>query len=204
MVLPGNHEASCAEFDGPGNILTAYLNDNLVNATVNASALTYYSCPPSQRNFTAFQNRFNMQGAKTGGKGNFWYSFDYGNAHFVSLDGETDFAYSPEWPFARDVSGNETLPKESETFVTDSGPFGAINGSWSNNAAYEQVKWLAADLAAVNRTTTPWIIAMSHRPMYSSETASYQKNVRNAFEGLMLQYGVDAYMSGHSKRIPTT
>lgn len=49
MVLPGNHEASCGEFDGPGNIMTAYLNDDISNGTVNATGLTYYSCPPSQR-----------------------------------------------------------------------------------------------------------------------------------------------------------
>lgn len=49
MVLPGNHEASCGEFDGPGNILTAYLNNGISNGTADSSALTYYSCPPSQR-----------------------------------------------------------------------------------------------------------------------------------------------------------
>lgn len=49
MVLPGNHEASCAEFDGPGNVLTAYLNKGQPNGTAAKSALTYYSCPPSQR-----------------------------------------------------------------------------------------------------------------------------------------------------------
>lgn len=138
-----------------------------------------------------------MHGNETGGVGNFWYSFDYGMAHFVSLDGETDFAYSPEYPFARDITGNETLPTENQTFITDSGPFGYINGSWKDNKAYEQYQWLSADLAAVNRTKTPWVIAMSHRPMYSSEVASYQRNVRNAWEALMLQHGVDAYFSGH-------
>lgn len=65
-----------------------------------------------------------MPGNETGGVSNFWYSFDYGNAHFVSMDGETDFPYSPEYPFVRDVTGNETLPTENQTFVTDSGPFG--------------------------------------------------------------------------------
>lgn len=49
MTLPGNHEASCAEFDGPGNIMTAFLNDDELNSTAAKSALTYYSCPPSQR-----------------------------------------------------------------------------------------------------------------------------------------------------------
>ena len=142
-----------------------------------------------------------MPGAETGGRSNFWYSFDYGLAHFVALDGETDFAYSPEWPFARDVNGEGTevpeLPTERQTFVTDSGPFGAINGNWSDNNAYEQVQWLKKDLAAVDRTKTPWVIAMSHRPMYSSEVSSYQRNVRNAFESILLAGGVDAYFSGH-------
>ncbi len=49
MVLPGNHEASCGEFDGPNNQLTAYLNHNITNGTEATSDLTYYSCPPSQR-----------------------------------------------------------------------------------------------------------------------------------------------------------
>lgn len=50
MVLPGNHEAACAEFDGPGQLLASYLNLNQTNTTSPSSnKLTYYSCPPSQR-----------------------------------------------------------------------------------------------------------------------------------------------------------
>lgn len=49
MVTPGNHDDTCAEFDGPGNVLTAYLNGNATNSTAPESELTYYSCPPSQR-----------------------------------------------------------------------------------------------------------------------------------------------------------
>ena len=138
-----------------------------------------------------------MPGQETGGVSNFWYSFDYGLAHFISLDGETDFAYSPEKSFAYDIKGNETLPSESETFATNSGPFGTVTGSYKDNKAYEQYQWLAKDLASIDRKKTPWVFAMSHRPMYSSETASYQKNLRAAFEGLLLEHGVDAYFSGH-------
>lgn len=54
MTLPGNHEASCGEFDGPGNILTAYLDDDKANGTAPNSTLTYYSCPPSQRSVCRF------------------------------------------------------------------------------------------------------------------------------------------------------
>jgi len=49
MVNPGNHEAACAEGDGPNHILGNYLNLNRPNDTTDKSALTYYSCPPSQR-----------------------------------------------------------------------------------------------------------------------------------------------------------
>ena len=196
MVLPGNHEATCSEFDGPGNTMTAYLNNNQTNSTAPESALTYYSCPPSQRNFTAYQNRFRMPGQESGGVSNFWYSFDYGLAHFVSIDGETDFAKSPEYPFVADLTGTETKPQENETYVTDSGPFGYINGSYKLNQNYEQIQWLTKDLAAVDRTKTPWVIAMTHRPMYSSQVSSYQKNVRAAFEGLLLENGVDMYVAG--------
>jgi hypothetical protein len=198
MVLPGNHEASCAEFDGPGNIMTAYLNDNEPNTTVATSTLNYYSCPPSQRNFTAFQHRFRMPGEETGGVGNFWYSFDYGMAHFVSMDGETDYAGSPEYPFQRDVDDKPGVhPTPSETFVTDSGPFGYINGSIWDNKAYAQWNWLQQDLAKVDRTKTPWLFVMSHRPLYSSQTSSYQKYMREAWEALFLEYKVDAYIAGH-------
>ena len=80
--------------------------------------------------------------------------------------------------------------------MTDSGPFGYIDGSWKDNKAYEQYQWLANDLASVDRSKTPWVFAMSHRPMYSSQTASYQTAVRNAFEQLLLDNKVDAYFSG--------
>ena len=49
MVDPGNHEAACAEFDGTGDPLAMYLNNNVTFGTTGNSSLTYYSCPPSQR-----------------------------------------------------------------------------------------------------------------------------------------------------------
>lgn len=203
MVLPGNHEASCAEYDGPGNTLTAYLNDNEPNSTAPTDNLTYYSCPPSQRNFTAYSHRFRAPGNESGGVGNFWYSFDYGLAHFIALDGETDYADSPEWPFARDIAEaggdpNTTHPSATETFITDSGPFGEIEGNRiDDNEAYAQYKWLVEDLKAVDRKKTPWVIAMSHRPMYSTQTSSYQASVRAAWEAVFLKYEVDLYISAH-------
>lgn len=138
-----------------------------------------------------------MPGDETGGVGNFWYSFDYGLAHFISLDGETDYAGSPEYPFVADLKTGETHPTPAETYPTDSGPFGTIDGNdYKVNSAYEQYQWLAKDLAKVDRCKTPWIIAMSHRPMYSSAVSSYQAKIRAAFEALLLKYDTDVYIAG--------
>ncbi|CAF3496644.1 unnamed protein product [Fusarium graminearum] len=103
IVLPGNHEATCADHDNPPYVLSAYLDEDIANGTSPNSSLNYYSCPPSQRNFTAFQKRFHMAGEKSGGVGNFWHSFDYGLVHFISIDTETDYAHSPDKTFVEDL-----------------------------------------------------------------------------------------------------
>lgn len=141
-----------------------------------------------------------MPGDDMGGKQNFWYSFDYGLAHFISFSGETDFYQSPEEPFVSDLTAAEAaagaMPLYNETYVTNSGPFGQINGSYKVNANYEQVQWIRDDLAKVDRSKTPWVFAMSHRPMYSTEVSAYQKHMRNAFEDIFLEYKVDGYFAG--------
>ncbi|KAF5699699.1 acid phosphatase [Fusarium mundagurra] len=258
IVLPGNHEATCADHDNPPYVLSSYLNENKMNTTMKADnpnvTLTYYSCPPSQRNFTAFQNRFFMAGDKSGGKGNLWHSFDYGLVHFVSIDTETDYANSPDKTFREDIEkakkeedckgkdkdmpkcktktesatatststwtctplpsddvyetddleeetylqSGKAHPLRNETYITDAGPFGYIEGSIHDNKAYEQYHWLKEDLKNVDRCKTPWVIVMGHRPMYSShDDAKYHLRLREAFEGLFLKNKVDLYIAGH-------
>lgn len=105
---------------------------------------------------------------------------------------------SPAKTFLAETKGNTSTPAESQTYVTDAGPFGTIdNNDYLNNTAYEQVQWLKKDLASVNRTKTPWIFAMGHRPMYSSEVSSYQQHLRAAFEQILIDGGVDAWFCGH-------
>jgi len=122
---------------------------------------------------------------------------------FISFDGETDYAGSPSQSFQDDlasVHSDAPFPLENQTSIIDAGPFGRIDGGIAgvnNTKNYEQYQWLANDLANVDRTKTPWVIAMSHRPMYSSDTAQYQVNMRNAFEELFISHGVDLYVSGH-------
>ncbi|KAF5648635.1 acid phosphatase [Fusarium sp. NRRL 52700] len=261
IVLPGNHEVTCADHDNTPFLLSSYLNENKTDTPMSSdnpnSTLTYYSCPPSQRNFTAFQNRFSMAGDKSGGVGNFWHSFDYGLVHFVSIDTETDYANSPDKTFREDVEkakkeedckgkdkdepkcktktketptstststsawtciplpsddvyetddleeetyleSGRAHPLRNETYVTDAGPFGYIEGSIHDNKAYQQYQWLKEDLGKVDRCKTPWVIVMGHRPMYSShDDANYHMHLREAFEKLFLKNKVDLYIAGH-------
>ncbi|KAG6329001.1 hypothetical protein ID866_10088 [Astraeus odoratus] len=126
MVGPGNHEANC---DNGGT------TDVVHNITYTTSI-----CTPGQTNFTGYINHFRMPSDESGGNGNFWYSFDYGLAHFVVVDSETDFPVglqAPDGPGGTDAGA-------------DNGPFGYPN---------EQIQWLEKDLAGVDRKKTPWVIA---------------------------------------------
>lgn len=68
-----------------------------------------------------------------------WYSFDYGMAHFIQFNTETDLGNGIIGPF--ESKGRKGL---------NAGPF----GSYPN----EQIDWLEQDLKSVNREKTPWLI----------------------------------------------
>jgi acid phosphatase type 7 len=94
------------------------------------------------------------------GQGEEWYSFDYGNAHFIFL--------------------NDT--------VEDSGVLGGAEATW-----------LSADLASVNRTTTPWIFVVHHRPLYTCQsTHSPDTSLRSNWQPIFDQYHVDFVLAGHN------
>lgn len=144
MTLPGNHEVTCSE-------------------------ATPFLCPEGQRNMTAYRHRFRMPGPESSGYGNLWFSYDYGMAHLVHVNMETDF---------------------------DGAPSG--EGTWLNGGGEEgQLEWLEDDLkaAAANRKNVPWIIVAGHRPLYSSGGAC--KSCVKAFESLFNKYGIDIYFAGH-------
>jgi hypothetical protein len=68
-----------------------------------------------------------------------------------------------------------------------------------------QNAWLAADLAAVDRARTPWVVVATHRPLYISSTSTggvwddqdVAAVLRAQLEALLLRYGVDLVLSGH-------
>ncbi|OAA70350.1 Metallophosphoesterase domain protein [Cordyceps fumosorosea ARSEF 2679] len=169
MVSPGNHEAAC----GLGHHKSEF-------------------CPEGQKNFTDFRVRFgdnmptafesksddhyakiNANKAQKLAKPPFWFSFDYGMAHVVMIDTETDFKNAPD-----EVGGSEGY---------DSGPFGAPN---------QQLEFLEADLASVDRAVTPWLVVAGHRPWYVASGPGCV-SCRAAFEGLFYKYGVDVGVFGH-------
>jgi len=107
-----------------------------------------------------------------------WYSFNYGLAHFVSIDTETDYNGSPE----------------GQGSLAGYGPFG------------DQLAWLEADLqkAVANRALRPWIFVAGHRPIYSvtcmdsnGNPTSSCKSLQDAIEDLLYKYQVDIFFAGH-------
>lgn len=168
MASPGNHEADCAE-------------------------IPFISCPTGQKNFTDFMNRFgrtmptafsstssnstaavNANKAKMLSNPPFWFSFEYGMVHVTMFDTETDFPNAPDSP-----GGSADL---------NSGPFGITN---------QQLEFLEADLASVDRTVTPWLIVGGHRPWYTTGAGNGCTECQAAFEPLLYKYGVDLAIFGH-------
>ncbi|KAL3437473.1 Metallo-dependent phosphatase-like protein [Aspergillus tetrazonus] len=168
MASPGNHEAACQEIP-----------------------FTTGLCPDGQKNFTDFMHRFGrtMPSGFTSVSTNdsakvlanqarelaqppFWYSFEYGMAHIVMINTETDFEDAPSGK-----GGSAHL---------NGGPFGAKN---------QQLEFLEADLASVDRDVTPWVIVAGHRPWYTAGSACTP--CQEAFEGLLYTYGVDLGVFGH-------
>ncbi|XP_071937554.1 probable inactive purple acid phosphatase 27 [Coffea arabica] len=71
---------------------------------------------------------------------------------------------------------------------------------WTKNS--EQYNWMNKDMAAVDRSKTPWLVFTGHRPMYSSNGGSViipsvDKKFVQAVEPLLLANKVDLALFGH-------
>jgi len=156
MVLPGNHEAEC-------HSPACFLNKTKLEML---------------RNYTAYNSRFRMPSAESGGVANMWYSFNYANAHFISFDSETDFKNAP---------GHDT----GDSGLIPAGHF-APEGT--------QIAWLEKDLSIAAQMrkngVRPWIFMGGHRPIYK-QSGEIVKAQQDAIEDLMNKYGVDIFFTGH-------
>lgn len=73
-------------------------------------------------------------------------------------------------------------------------------GSYTDyDAGSEQFAWLRRDLASIDRSKTPWVVATMHAPWYNSNHNHFGdgEQMRQAMEGLLYEHGVDAVLAGH-------
>jgi len=67
-----------------------------------------------------------------------------------------------------------------------------------------QYEWISNDLKSVDRTKTPWVIMLGHRPMYSSDEATDSGPLQQYIEPLLVEYKVDIMLTGHMHSIERT
>ena len=67
------------------------------------------------------------------------------------------------------------------------------------SASSPMTAFLRSDLAAVNRSVTPWVACAWHPPVYNSNTKHYMEHedFRLAYEALLLEYRVNVVLVGH-------
>ncbi|KAL6130007.1 hypothetical protein ACLB2K_068389 [Fragaria x ananassa] len=68
---------------------------------------------------------------------------------------------------------------------------------WTKNS--EQYQWMKKDMSSVDRSKTPWLIFMGHRPMYTSCPGFLSVDLRfvDEVEPLLLSNKVDLALFGH-------
>lgn len=106
-----------------------------------------------------------------------FYSFDYGNVHFISLNSELGAVTSSSHDW------------------TGANPLGNFTGS-------PMTQWLEQDLQA---NTLPWVVIYFHQPPYSKGSHDsddvwerYMAAMRENFVPIFDQYKVDLVLCGHS------
>ena len=110
-----------------------------------------------------------------------YYSFDYRNVHFISLNSEL---------------GSLTTP--SHNWTGASIPFILPN----NFTSSQMSQWLEQDLTA---NTKPWVVVYFHQPPYTDGShkssdlyEAYMRGMRENYCPIFEQYGVDIVLCGHS------
>ncbi|KAJ7536006.1 hypothetical protein O6H91_12G053500 [Diphasiastrum complanatum] len=106
-------------------------------------------------------------------------------------------SYNARWPMSFDGS-----PLTSNSFYSFevAGVHVLMLGSYTDYAENSpQYSWLQADLVKVNRTRTPWLIAMLHAPWYNSNSAHQGDGdaMMSAMEPLLQKAQVDIVFAGH-------
>lgn len=149
------------------------------NHEASCSENSKESCYQTTDHFLAYINRFPLPVSTYGGKTPMWYSFNRGQVSWIIISTETDY---PKAFFPNAKFGN-------------------------------QIQWLHTTLkaAVAARKTRPWIFVVGHRPVYCADKGFIKcdkthshcwpegeaRTVQEAFGGILDQYNVDVYFSGH-------
>jgi hypothetical protein len=127
---------------------------------------------------------------------------DVNASHYVNMLGRTMPGASNGSFYSSNVGLIHLVFLSSEVLAL--GPYGGVT-------AEAQQAWLEADLAAVDRAQTPWIVAVFHRPFYCSNANSWcgpdawqQNVVRLAFEPAFMRFGVDVVLEAHEHSVEYT
>ncbi|XP_043705610.1 purple acid phosphatase 15-like [Telopea speciosissima] len=112
-------------------------------------------------------------------------------------ENRTFVAYSSRFAFPSEESGSSSTFYYS--FNAGGIHFIMLGAYISYNKTGAQYKWLQRDLANVDRSVTPWLIATWHPPWYSTYEAHYREAecMRGEMEELLHSYGVDIVFNGH-------
>eukprot|EP00250_Pteridium_aquilinum_P011449 c20080_g1_i1 orf=475-1860(-) len=106
-------------------------------------------------------------------------------------------AYNMRWQMPyRESGSNSNLYYSFEV----SGAHVLMLGSYANfDKDSDQYKWLLGDLAKVNRSKTPWLIAVIHAPWYSSNSKHQGdgEDMRKSMELILKEAKVDLVFAGH-------
>ena len=129
----------------------------------------------------------------------------------LTTGGNHEFDYGEAWqpykarypmPFAASRSATNLW------WSIDVGPMHLVSlCSYANGTQGSlQHRWLARDLAAVDRSLTPWLVVMLHVPWYHSNSqhssGAESDEMREAMEALLYSAGADIVLAGHPSPSP--
>ncbi|KAJ8425407.1 hypothetical protein Cgig2_028787 [Carnegiea gigantea] len=112
-------------------------------------------------------------------------------------ENQTFVAYSSRFAFPSEESQSKSTFYYS--FNAGGIHFIMLGAYVAYDQSADQYKWLERDLANVDRTLTPWLVATWHPPWYTSYRAHYREAecMRVAMEELLYSYRVDVVFNGH-------
>ncbi|XP_078441004.1 purple acid phosphatase 15 [Wolffia australiana] len=115
----------------------------------------------------------------------------------TQAENQTFMAYKSRFTFPSEDSGS--FSPYYYSFNAGGIHFIMLGSYVSYSRSDDQYKWLEKDLAKVDRSVTPWLIATWHAPWYSTYKAHYREAecMRMEMEELLYSYGVDIIFNGH-------